>query len=653
VITLGLFVIGVATVFSFWFGKRQRLHEFAMAEYHSRARFEAIVEHSSDIFALTTPRGEPRYLSPSAGPLLGHTVYALHGNSLRELVHPQDVAVLAGLVDATHDAGYAGPADVRLRHADHSWRVVELTVADLTDVPDVAALLWTARDVTERRTLEQQLEEAAFSDPLTGLANRALFKNRLEHALTRAARGGEYIAVLLADLDNFKSINDSLGHAVGDQVLIEIATRLTGAVRGADTVARLGGDEFAILLEGAGELDDVEEVARRVVEAVAQPLSVDGIELHTAISIGLAHTAGDNKRVGRDLLRDADVAMYTAKNQGGGGWVAFQPEMHTCVHEHLLLSNDLQDAIGRAELEVHYQPTVSLSTLAIEGTEALVRWNHPQRGLLLPGSFISIAEQSGQIIRLGRWVLEQACNQAAAWQREFPASPARAMSVNVSCHQLIDSGFVADVRSILTASGLDPHALVLEITESVLIEDPDTVVGRLNQLKDLGVRIAIDDFGVGYSSLAYLRRLPIDILKIDRLFVTVTGTESNSSASVARAIIELANTLNLETIAEGIEHPREADRIRALGCHTGQGFLYAKPMPATELAALLARGSQLEHAATPVDKEPALKPKGSGPDGGPVTTLKTVWSPTNVRASAISLATHDDHEELAAARWCP
>jgi diguanylate cyclase (GGDEF)-like protein len=423
----------------------------------------------------------------------------------------------------------------------------------------------------------------ATHDPLTGLPNRELFADRLEIALRRAKRRSEAVTVLFVDLDSFKAVNDSLGHAVGDELLVTVAKRLEGALHGEDTAARLGGDEFAVLLEGMPDEVAGERVAERLREVLGGRVSIHGHDLSVSASIGVATAMGP----GRDLLRDADLAMYQAKSAGKDRCETFRPSMHTAVVERLAMEADLQRAVERGELRLDFQPIVALGTGKIAGVEALVRWQHPERGLLQPAEFISLAEETRAIVPIGQWVLREACTQALGWQRLHPAL---AMSVNVSSVQLDDRGFNAELRRVLADTGLDPRSLILEITENVLMHDVEDTRQALEEIKGLGVQLAVDDFGTGYSSLQYLRGFPMDILKIDKSFVEGVSGASDESA-LARAIIDLGDSFQLRVVAEGIERRDQLEKLRALGCDLGQGFYFARPMDAPALAAMLEAGA--------------------------------------------------------------
>ncbi|HEU4628594.1 MAG TPA: EAL domain-containing protein [Gemmatimonadaceae bacterium] len=431
--------------------------------------------------------------------------------------------------------------------------------------------------------LEQRIVYQALHDSLTGLANRALFRQRVEHAAARAARG-DRIAVLFLDLDNFKAVNDSLGHAEGDRLLEAVAARLLQATRGCDTVARLGGDEFGVLLEGLVREADALVVVDRISSALRRPVRLQGREVMVSASIGVAHV-----EVGQDVeqvLRNADLAMYRAKAAGRGGHQVFEPGMHAAVLQRLELEADLRRAVERGELQLVYQPIVELDGGRTTGVEALVRWQHPSRGLVAPPAFIPLAEETGLIVPIGRWVLAEACRQARRWQLDAPDNRTLTLSVNISGRQLLDPALTGDVATALADSGLDPALLTLEITESVLMQDTEATLATLHQLKTLGVRLAIDDFGTGYSSLSYLQRFPIDVLKIDKAFIDGVA-RGGSDAVLARTIVTLAGMLQLTTVAEGVEHAEQHSHLLALGCARGQGYLFARPLAADDVSRFL------------------------------------------------------------------
>jgi diguanylate cyclase (GGDEF)-like protein/PAS domain S-box-containing protein len=459
--------------------------------------------------------------------------------------------------------------------------------------------VWSFRDITERKRLEDELAHQAFHDSLTGLANQVLFRDRVQHALTRNARHDGHLAVLFLDLDNFKTVNDSLGHPTGDKLLVCVAERLRACLRAMDTAARLGGDEFAVLLEDLGSGEAATAVANRLIAALQQPFTVADREVFIGASIGIALNgpgAGSDQ-----LLRNADIAMYTAKRQGKGGYAIFQPEMYTAAVERLEIEADLREALDQSELTLQYQPIVALDTGEMSGVEALVRWRHPQRGVLSPAVFIPVAEETGLIRELGRQVLLEACTQVRRWQVEHPELEPLTVSVNISPRQLQVDGLVEHITEALTESGLPPSNLVLEITEGAMMHDTEGTIAKLHVLKALGVRLAVDDFGTGYSSLSYLQRFPVDIIKIDQSFVSAIEPAvepASSKASLVRAIVSLAQTLGLQAVAEGVETKAQAEILAELGCDLAQGYHFARPMDRHDLAEALGRQSARTPAPT-------------------------------------------------------
>ncbi|HEV2875110.1 MAG TPA: EAL domain-containing protein [Thermoleophilaceae bacterium] len=439
-------------------------------------------------------------------------------------------------------------------------------------------------DITERKLLQEELARQAFYDSLTGLANRALFDDRMQHALAHADRRGHRLAVLLLDLDGFKIINDSLGHQAGDQVLVMVAQRIKACCRLSDTVARLGGDEFAVLLEEGVDEDATKVVAERLLEILREPFLVKGREMTVGGSIGIA-IHEESSASTDDLLRDADAAMYCAKSRGRDRYELFEPSMHTRAVELFELNTDLQKGLDQGQFVVHYQPILGLVAEELQGVEALVRWQHPERGLLPPDEFIPAAEQSGLIVPLGTWVLREACRQVQAWRAAFPDRKP-SLSVNLSPRQLYEPDLVAQIRAVLEDTGFDPAGLVLEITEGALLQGVEETKRKLADLKELGVRLAIDDFGNGSTALAYLGEFPVDILKIDRSFIRGM-TDNPEGRILVQAILDLARALHLDTVAEGIELQEQRAELLTSGCASGQGFFFAKPVGPDQIAALL------------------------------------------------------------------
>jgi len=594
-------VVGAVVVTAIAFGRqvastRETVRVLAEASAReSEARFRALVQNSSDVISILAPDSTIRFLSPSARTVLGHDPRKLVGTRLLDLLHPEDEPGARQFMAELASGGPSGSRgslarEWRLAHANGSWLTVDNVGTNLLDELTVQGLVLNTRDVTERRIMEEQYMHQAFHDPLTDLANRSLFLYQVGHALARGVRHGESVTVLFLDLDNFKNVNDSLGHAAGDRLLVEAARRLSACVRDSDLIARLGGDEFAVLIESTDSVDEVLNMAERVVASLGRAFVLNGKEVFVSASIGIACTA--QGETSDELVRNADVAMYIAKTRGKGRYVLFEPAMHAAALERLDLEADLRRATERGEFFLEYQPIIALDGGEVCGTEALVRWRRAGRGTVPPIMFIPVAEETGLIVEIGRWVLREACRQGARWAQERGA-PVR-VTVNLSGRQLQDPAIVDDVHNALLESQFTPADLVLEITESILMHHVDVSLLRLTQLKELGVSLAIDDFGTGYSSLSYLQRYPIDILKIDKAFVD-TIDKGGDGAVLASAIVALGETLRLDTVAEGIETEAQRGMLMELGCAFGQGFLFAPPLSADDLSVLMrVRGTRVK-----------------------------------------------------------
>ena len=544
----------------------------------SERRFRSLVQNSSDVVMLVDSDAVIRYLSPSASAVLGVEPEASIGRPVSDLLDPDDAPLMLAALVRSPPGHPSLPVACRLVRVDGSAVATETLVVDLTADPVVGGFVLTSRDVSERRALEDRLRHQAFHDELTGLPNRALLRERLTHRLERRAdAAGGLVAVLFVDLDDFKTINDSLGHRAGDDLLRAVARRIASRLRPADTAARVGGDEFVVLLENLADRAEAHEVAGRLIRAVRQPLLLQGREVFPNASVGIAVVPP--QVVGsEELLSQADMAMYHAKAEESS-IAEYQPRLADRARRRLALKSDLQRAMQRHEFELHYQPIVNLDRREVVGAEALVRWRHPQRGLLLPAEFLALSEESGLIVPLGAWVLREACRQAVVWS-ERPRW--EGISVNVPVRQLMRPGFPAEVWAMLAETNLPPGQLVLELTESALLRQEQGLFDRLAALRATGVRLAIDDFGSGYSALGYLRRLDVDIIKIDKSFVDQVHCGSRDVA-VVRAIVELGRALGLATVAEGVELPEQADALQALGCCNAQGFLFAPALPPADM----------------------------------------------------------------------
>ncbi len=478
-------------------------------------------------------------------------------------------------------------SEFRIRHRDGSWRSVlsrGLAVFDPTERP--LRMAGSQSDITKRKVAEERLLHDAFHDPLTGLPNRALFTDRVGRSFWRARRRDDYrFAVAILDLDRLKLINDSLGHVAGDRLILTIARRIEECLRAGDSAARVGGDEFAVLIDDLKDPSDAIRVVSRIARAIRTPLTLGGQEVYTTASIGIAYHGTHYER-SEEMIRDADTAMYAAKAAGGARYQIFDAAMHERAVSRLRTESSLRRAVERSELRAHYQPLVSLADGRLAGFEALLRWQHPERGLVPPNEFIPIAEETGLILPIGRWILREACLQMTEWNRLHPAGERLTVSVNLSGCQLGEADFVGKVVRILDETGLDPSQLELEITESAIMSDTETAIERLGQLRGLGIGLAIDDFGTGYSSLSYLHRLPLSALKIDRAFVWAMSAGSRE-LQICHGIVTLAHDLGLTVIAEGIETAEQRERLRALRCEYGQGYLFAKPVPAEAAGSMI------------------------------------------------------------------
>ena len=526
------------------------------------------------------------YTSPQIEQMLGYTVqeWVENHDLFVEILHPEDRERVLAAHQLTHTTGEPLLVEYRLRARDGRYVWVQDEARVVSD-PDGSVLQGYLLDVTARHEAEEQLRHQAFHDALTGLANRALFTNRVEHALVlRSQLARAEVAVLFLDLDDFKGVNDTLGHAAGDTLLRGVGVRLRDSLSPSYTVARLGGDEFAVLIEEVAGAASAVDAAERIVATLQKPFEIEGREVFVSASVGIAlGTVAD------DLLRAADVAMYRAKASGKAQYAMYMPTMAEDLVGRLELVAELRRA-RREEFVVHYQPLVDLDSGAVVGVEALVRWAHPSRGLIQPGEFIGLAEETGKIVEIGAWVLTEACAQVARWRFETSGAADLNLNVNVSTRQVRPGVLVDAVRAALTESGLPPEALTLELTESVLARRHEELRAVLTDVAALGVRLALDDFGTGYSSLALLQDLPVHTLKVDRSFVSALDADAMRQGFV-QAIVDLAKTLDVALVAEGMETAAETSELRRLGCRAGQGFHFAPPLGAEEVGALLVAGA--------------------------------------------------------------
>ena len=553
-----------------------------------RRMFRDLVERSPDVSMIVDADLKIRYVSPSVESMLGYEAQTLPGTEISRYLHPKSLAELRedGHLGETEPSGRL---ELTMRHADGSWRCLEAMSAglriDAGTGREAEERAYYVRDVTRRKAAEKELVHRALHDHLTGVANRALFMDRLEHALVLAVRREEPVTVLFVDLDGFKAVNDDFGHGAGDLVLTMVAQRLRACLRPGDTVARLGGDEFAVLLEDAARAADAASVANRIVSTLREPISWSGHTLYVTASVGVA-SSGPDLSAAEDLLHAADAAMYRAKEAGRARHEIFEEGLSAESRERLMLETDLRLAFERGEFRLYYQPEIDLRSGDIVSMEALLRWEHPRRGRVAPLEFISLIEENGLIVPIGRWVLGEACRQALIW-RDRRRGIGPSVSVNLSARQLQQPGLVDSVVGILGETGLPPENLVLEITESTFMEDTERISDSFRELKEIGVQLAIDDFGTGYSALSYLERFSADYLKIDQSFVGKLGEEARSQAVLLPLLVDLARALGMKAIAEGVETDAQVERLREMGCDMVQGHYFSAPLSGRAASELL------------------------------------------------------------------
>jgi len=579
--------------------------ESAEAEVRqSEERFKALVQHAADLILVTDGHGAFKYVSPAFEKFVGlGRDAALGRNAVEFLDLSKDTTVPDFYQEVLASPGEVRRIELRLRGVDGDTGWFEADVTNLLDDPAVGGIVANLHDVTERHYFEEQLTYQAYHDALTGLPNRVDFLEQLQRTLARSVEEPQTNAVLFLDVDRFKLVNDSLGHNVGDHLLVEVADRLRRGIRPDDLVARFGGDEFTVLLAGIRSMHDAARAAERIIDQMKEPFLVGGRELVVTCSVGIAG-AQNGRQDADELLREADLAMYLAKERGRARWEMFDPQHAPQLTERLEVEGDLWRAISNDELVVYFQPEVSLDAGQVVALEALVRWEHPRRGLLAPAAFVPLAEESSLIVAIDRYVLERACTWTAGWLAQ--GGHPLVMSVNLSPRFLRQAEVVTEVETTLRSTGLDPRSLQLEITERTAVADEEHTVDSLRRLRALGVRVAIDDFGTGYSSLEYLKRFPVDVLKLDRTFVNEMDSLP-ADAAIVQAVITMGHALGMRITAEGVERAEQAAQLRLLGCDTAQGFHFARPAAAEIVEELLDGGAPVSLPRGTVLPFPALQ----------------------------------------------
>jgi diguanylate cyclase (GGDEF)-like protein/PAS domain S-box-containing protein len=554
-----------------------KLHAQEMAE--SEERFRSAFDYAAIGMALVSTDGKWLQVNRALCNIVGYAEEEMLTSDFQSLTHEDDVDMVSRHVaKLLADKVSSSPIEKRYIHKlGHTiWALLSASLVR-DSKSGCSRLIFQIQDITDRKRAEEKLAHDAFHDALTDLPNRALFMDHLKLAMARVERHSQQMfALLFLDLDRFKVINDSLGHMVGDQLLVAIAKRLEKRLRPFDTIARLGGDEFTILLEEIKSPEEAIELTERIQNGLMEPFKIGNHEIFASASIGITLSSSQYKKT-EDVLRDADTAMYTAKSLGKARYALFDQSMHDRALQTLQLETDLRRAVERQEFFVVYQPIVSLETARLIGFEALVRWQHPERGLVNPADFIPLAEETGYIIPIGQWVLEQSCRQLQQWKASMPKDLTLTVSVNLSGKQFAQNNLIGQITETLARTAIDPHDLKLEITESVVVENIETATEMLNQLRAIGIQLSIDDFGTGYSSLSYLHRLPIDTLKIDRSFITQM-IKNNENSEIVRTIVSLAKNLGMSLIAEGVETVEQLQQLQQLGCDNGQGYLFSKPV---------------------------------------------------------------------------
>jgi diguanylate cyclase (GGDEF)-like protein/PAS domain S-box-containing protein len=585
---------------------------------HTRARkreelFQIIAENAADMIALVDTKGRRLYNSPAYKRILGYSPGELSETSAFEQIHPDDRFRVLEASRAARDSGVGATLEYRIRHKDGSWKILESSASTIRNqAGEVAKLVIVNRDITEKRHAREQLEHNALHDGLTGLPNRRLFLERLQQMFVRTQRNHEeHYAVLLLDVDQFKVFNETLGQVASDQIIVEVGRRLWACVRQDDTISRphdstgfgdarlsrMGGDEFTILLEATNDPSNALRVARRLQQVVAEPMTVEGREIRPLCSVGIALSTRIHQRA-EDILQDAETAMRRAKGMGGSRSEVFDEAMHTSAVNRLLLENELREAIDKHEFRIHYQPMLELESRRVVGFEALLRWQHPQQGLISPTKFLDAAEDTGLLVAIGQWMLLETCQQLGQWSRQLHVAGRMRVAVNISAGQFAHPGLVADIKSALQKTGIEPGGLSLEMTEGVVMANPARAAHVLAQLRTIGVGVVLDDFGAAHSSLRELRDFPIEAVKIAQS-LTHEMQADRGRADIAELIILLAHKLNLRVIAEGIETMSQLERLRSLGCEFGQGYLFSPPVTPEAAEQLLQTGVAQAMKASP------------------------------------------------------
>ena len=583
-------IISAATAMLILFLRLQRQEHFGQLQEternalrQSEERFRALTEQSTDIILIADPTGQIKYASPSVHMVLALQGDRLVGTNMIDLVHPDDFAKAMSTGSRSVEYGENPMVEFRLRHAGGMWLYFECVVRNLIRHQNIGGIVYNARDITERKHDQEELLFNATHDVLTGLPNRALFLGRLQIVVDRMRRHPQQAAaVLFIDIDDFKVVNDCYGHATGDTLIKEVSNRLRACMRSDGTIARMGGDEFTILVEDVTDPSDAIRIAERIQSSFTRPFLLEGLEVFKSASIGIALTSAETPA--ETVLQNADIAMYRAKSQGKACSELFDRVMHEQVMSRLLLEAKLRSALENEELTLHYQPIVTVDTGAVQGFEALLRWQPSGSNSVPPSTFVPIAEQSGLIVPISVWVLSQACLEAASWRQRYPADPPLYVSINISSKHFSHPSFIGHVKDALQESAIDPQCITIEFTESLAMNDVAATLQTMSQLRTLGVKLSIDDFGTGYSSLSYLRRFPVDTLKIDQSFVKTMDAENYA---IVKTIVGLARSLDLKVVAEGVETTHQRKLLSSAGCGSVQGYLFAEPMPAKSVGGFI------------------------------------------------------------------